>query len=397
MTSKAEGPLRGIVVVDLTRVLAGPYCTMVLADLGARVIKVELPVLGDDARHSGPFIDQEGQGPVSGYFFSVNRNKESIALNLKSPEDREIFEALVEEADVLVENFSPGTMHKLGYDWDTVHARWPELVMASISGFGQTGPYRELPAYDMVVQAMGGIMSLTGEENGPPTRVGVSIGDIAAGMFGVMGIQAALLERHRTNRGKHIDVAMLDTQVALLENALVRYQVEGKVPGPIGSRHPSITPFGVFKAKDDPFVLAAGRDAKFAVLCEQLGRAELAQDPRYTTNPLRCENHAALKADIEEALADKTAKQWMAIFKRAGVPCGPLYDVSQLMRDPQIAAREMLVELPLPSGSTLRTAGNPIKFAGDAAPDHRPAPALDQHRQQLLNEINAIQTSRRQK
>ena len=354
-------------------------------------------MLGDDARQAGPFILEEGQSPVSGYFFSVNRNKESIALNLKSPEDREIFEALVEEADVLVENFSPGTMHKLGYDWDTVHERWPALVMASISGFGQTGPYRELPAYDMVVQAMGGIMSLTGEEGGPPTRVGVSIGDIAAGMFGVMGIQAALLERHRTLRGKHVDVAMLDTQVALLENALVRYQVEGTVPGPIGSRHSSITPFGVFKAKDASLVLAAGRDAKFLVMCEELGRPDLAKDPRYTTNPLRCENHAALKGDIEQALAEKTAAQWIGIFKRAGVPCGPLYDVSQLMNDPQIAARDMLVELPLPSGATLRTAGNPIKFAGEAGPDHRPAPALDQHRQQLLDEMQAIQTSRRQK
>jgi CoA:oxalate CoA-transferase len=300
LKAKTEGPLAGIVIVDLTRVLAGPYCTMVLADLGARVIKVELPVLGDDSRHSGPFIRQEGQDALSGYFFSVNRNKESIALDLKGPHDRDIFEALVEEADVLVENFSPGTMHKLGYDWETVHARWPSLVMASISGFGQTGPYRELPAYDMVVQAMGGIMSLTGEEGGAPTRVGVSIGDIAAGMFGAIGVQAALFERCRTGCGKHVDVAMLDAQVALLENALVRYQIEEKVPGPIGSRHPSITPFGVFKAKDASFVLAAGRDAKFAVMCEHLGRPEMAQDIRYTSNPLRCENHVALKAEIEE-------------------------------------------------------------------------------------------------
>jgi CoA:oxalate CoA-transferase len=393
---RTEGPLAGIVVVDLTRVLAGPYCTMVLGDLGARVIKVELPVLGDDARHSGPFVQHEGMDALSGYFFSVNRNKESIALDLKAPHDREIFEALVEEADVLVENFSPGTMHKLGYDWQTVHARWPALVMASISGFGQTGPYRELPAYDMVVQAMGGIMSLTGEEGGQPTRVGVSIGDIAAGMFGVVGVQAALFERHRTKLGKHVDVAMLDTQVALLENALVRYQIEGKVPGPIGSRHPSITPFGVFRAKDASFVLAAGRDAKFAVLCRQLGRPDLAQDARYATNPLRCENHAALKADIEELLGARTAGEWMAIFQRAGVPCGPLCDVAQVMRDPQIAARNMLAEFQLASGSTLRTAGNPVKFAGEAQASHRPAPALDEHRQALLDELASIQSTRRQ-
>jgi CoA:oxalate CoA-transferase len=367
---------------------------MVLADLGARVIKVELPQVGDDARHVGPFLPGETE-PVSAYFLSVNRNKESIALDLKSAGDREVFEALLEEADVLVENFSPGTMHRLGYDWDTVRERWPALVMASISGFGQTGPYRELPAYDMVVQAMGGIMSLTGEEDGAPTRVGVSIGDIGAGMFAAIGVQAALIERHRTSRGKHVDIAMLDVQVAMLENALVRYQVEGKVPGPIGSRHPSITPFGVFKAKDAHLVLAAGNDPMFRLLCVQLDCAALASDPRYASNALRCENHKALKAELELALSTRSADEWIDMLRRAGVPCGPLHDVAHVMRDPQIAARNMLAEFHLASGQTIRTAASPVKFAGEQEAAPRAAPSLDEHRQVVLDELQAIQISRR--
>lgn len=388
LAAKATGPLSGLIVVDLTRVLAGPYCTLLLADLGARVIKVEMPGLGDDARHVGPFIEtSEGQPPTSGYFFSVNRNKESIALDLKSSADRVIFERLLEGADVLVENFSPGTMHRLGYDWESLHARFPKLIMASISGFGQTGPYRELPAYDMVVQAMGGVLSLTGEEGGPPTRVGVSIGDIGAGMFGAIGVQAAVIERQRTGAGKHVDVAMLDSQVALLENALVRYQVEGKAPGPIGSRHPSITPFGVFKAKSGHLVVAAGNDRMFPRLCDVLGMPEVKSDARFSTNALRCENHAELKLLIEQGLSKHPANEWIAILKESGIPCGPMNDVAGVMRDPQVRARGMLLELPLPNGRPLVTAGCPVKFSGDAEAPSTPAPTLDEHRTALLEEL----------
>ncbi len=387
LAAKNMGPLAGLVVIDLTRVLAGPYCTMTLADLGARVIKVEMPELGDDARHVGPFIESDAGPPLSGYFFSVNRNKESIALDLKSEQDRAIFERLLASADVLVENFSPGTMHRLGYDWDSLHARFPKLVMASISGFGQTGPYRELPAYDMVVQAMGGVLSLTGEEGGPPTRVGVSIGDIGAGMFGAIGVQAAIIERQRTGVGKHVDVAMLDSQVALLENALVRYQVEGKAPGPIGSRHPSITPFGVFKAKVGHLVVAAGNDRIFPRLCEILGMADTKKDSRFTTNALRCENHSALKEIIEQALAKRPATEWLAILKESGIPCGPMNDVAGVMRDPQLRSRGMLMELPLPNGQPIVTPGCPVKFSGDTEAPNTPAPGLDEHRTALLKEL----------
>jgi CoA:oxalate CoA-transferase len=390
LAPKTHGPLAGLVVIDLTRVLAGPYCTLMLADLGARVIKVELPGVGDDARHVGPFISTGQESPTSGYFFSVNRNKESIALDLKQPADRAIFERLLESADILVENYSPGTMHRLSYDWEVLHQRLPSLIMASISGFGQTGPYRELPAYDMVVQAMGGVLSLTGEEGGQPTRVGVSIGDLGAGMFGVIGIQAAVIERQRTGLGKHVDVAMLDSQVALLENALVRYQVEGKVPGPIGSRHPSITPFGVFKAKTGYLVLAAGNDRMFPRLCEVLGLDQLKHDSLFISNPARCENHAALKEHIERALEAHSAEEWLGNLKRAGIPCGPMNDVAAVMRDPQLRARGMLKELALPNGESLVTAGCPVKFAGDTEAPSTPAPALDQHRQALLQELGLM-------
>src|SRR5512145_762517 len=258
----AAGPLAGIFVLDLTRVLAGPYCTMVLADLGARVVKVEAPERGDDARQIGPFV-----GGVSAYFWSLNRGKQSIALDLRADPDRAVLEKLLARADVLVENFRPGVLERLGLGWDALHARLPRLVLASTSGFGQTGPYARRPAYDVVVQGMGGIMSLTGQPGGPPTRVGTSTGDITAGLFTAVGVLAALVERAHTGRGRHVDVAMLDCQVATLENAIARYVATGAVPGPLGTRHPSIAPFQAFATRDGFVVVAAGNDALFAKLC----------------------------------------------------------------------------------------------------------------------------------
>src|SRR3954449_8369354 len=271
-----DGPLTGVTVVDLTRVLAGPYCTMVLGDLGAIVVKVEHPDGGDDARAIGPFVDGR-----SAYLASGNRGKQSVALDLTDDADRGSFERLLDGADVLTENFRPGAMDRLGYGWDTVHARWPRLVYASTSGFGQTGPYATRPAYDMVVQAMGGVMSITGDDGGHPTRVGTSVGDITAGLFTAIGVVSALYERDRTGAGSRLDVAMLDCQVAILENALARFGATGVAPGPIGSRHPSITPFGAFAAADGHVIVAAGNDALFRKLCTVVGRAELADDPRF--------------------------------------------------------------------------------------------------------------------
>jgi CoA:oxalate CoA-transferase len=379
-----DGPLSGITVIDLTRVLAGPYCTMVLADLGARVIKVELPERGDDARHIGPFV----QGK-SAYFMSLNRGKESIALDLKSDADRAIFERLLSRADVLVENFRAGTMAKLGYGWDALHAAHPRLIYAATSGFGQTGPYAGRPAYDMVVQAMGGIMSLTGHPGSPPTRVGTSIGDITAGLFTATAINAALYARTQSGEGMMIDIGMLDCQLAILENAIARYTATGEVPGPIGSRHPSITPFEAFATADGHIVIAAGNDALFAALCRTLSRPDLAADARFATNLTRTEHCTKLKAEIERTLAARGSSEWLAELEAAGIPCGALQNVAQVLADPQIAARNMVVTADDPDIGPLRMAGNPIKLSPYPDPATRtPAPALDADRERILRELD---------
>ena len=376
----SAGPLAGILVVDLTRVLAGPFCTQVLADLGARVIKIEAPGRGDDARRIGPFLGDE-----SAYFVSLNRGKQSLALDLRAEPDRRVFERLLERADVVVENFRPGVMQRLGYGWDALAAKHPRLVMASISGFGQTGPYAERPAYDVIAQAMGGIMSLTGHPGGGPTRVGTSTGDISAGLFAVIGILAALAGRERSGRGERVDVSMLDAQVATLENAIVRHLATGELPGPLGTRHPSIAPFQALATGAGHIAVAAGNDALFAKLCRALGRPELAAAPEFASNELRTRNVDALAHRLEQALAAHDAAHWLATLAAAGIPCGPVNDIAQVVADPQVAARNMLVAI---EGSTLRVAGNPIKLAGAPDPPTRPpAPELDADRAAILAEL----------
>ena len=378
-----EGPLSAITVIDLTRVLAGPYCTMVLADLGARVIKVEVPGTGDDARHFGPFLN--GQ---SAYFMSLNRGKESIALNLKKDEDRAVFEKLLDTADVLVENYRPGTLEKLGFGWDDLHQRYPRLIYAACSGFGHTGPYATRPAYDAVVQAMGGIMSITGEPGGEPTRVGTSVGDITAGLFTAVAVNAALLHRERTGEAIKADVAMLDCQVAILENAIARYAATGEVPGRIGSRHPSITPFDSFRAQDGLLIIAAGNDVLFRRLCEAVGQPQLATVELFQTNQNRCRHHDALKAALEAALASATVEHWLATFERLGIPCGPINSVDKVLADPQVLARNMVVTATDPVAGPLRMAGNPIKLSAFADPTTRAAPpTLDGDRARILAEL----------
>ncbi len=377
-----SGPLSGLVVLDLTRVLAGPYCTMLLADLGARIVKVEPPE-GDDSRRYGPFING-----ISGYFTAFNRGKESIVIDLKKEADRVIFERLVAEADVLVENYRPSTMEKLGYGWDVLHQRHPSLICAAASGFGHTGPYSTRPAYDMVVQAMGGIMSVTGHPGGPPTRVGSSVGDITAGLFTTIGVVSALYERERTGAGMKVDVAMLDCQVAILENAITRYFATGKPPGPLGARHASIAPFAAFAAGDGHLVVAAGTDALFVKLCQALGHPALASDPRYTTNASRSDHVEALTADLESHLTKQPVAHWLEVFGKAGIPCGPINDVGQVLSDPQVLARNMVVSIDDPAMAGLRLAGNPIKLSGHADPATRAAaPTLDANRQRILDDF----------
>ncbi len=379
-----QGPLSGVVVIDLTRVLAGPYCTMILADLGARVIKVEAPG-GDDSRSFGPFVHGK-----SGYFASLNRGKESIALNLKEPADRAIFDELLGTADVLVENFRPGTMEKLGYGWEDLHGRHPGLIYAACSGFGHSGPDSHRPAYDLVVQAMGGIMSLTGYPDSPPTRVGSSIGDIAAGMFTAIGVNAALYNRARTGDGVKIDVAMLDSQIALLENAIARYGATGEVPGPIGARHPSIAPFEAYATKESYVVVAAGNDTLFGKLCTVIERPELVENPLFATNDLRIEHVAALKDELETTFKSRTRDHWLALLEENGIPCGPINTVAEAIAQPQVEARRMVITTDDPVAGTILMAGNPVKVSGfDDPASRRASPELDADRAAVLDLIGS--------
>ncbi len=372
-------PLSGLRVLDLTRVLAGPYCTMVLADLGAEVIKVEVPGRGDDARHFGPFV-----GPESAYFMSLNRNKKSVALNLKHERGRQVFLKLVRRADVLVENFRPGTMDKLGLGYGRLSAENPALVYAAISGFGHTGPYRTKPAYDIVVQGMGGIMSITGHPGGPPTRVGASIGDITAGLFGAVGILAALRERERTGRGRFVDVAMLDCQVAILENAIARYEVSGEVPGPIGNRHPSITPFTAVEASDGYLIIAVGNDALWEKFCRLVGREDLLDDPRFRTNQDRTENWDELEPLLADIFSTRTVQEWLSALGDAGIPCGPINTIDRVVSDPQVRARGMIVTVDHPDAGPVKMAASPVKLAPPPPCHYRPSPRLGEHTREVL-------------
>ena len=377
-----DGPLKGLLVLDLTRVLVGPYCTMVLSDLGARVIKVEAPEIGDDSRKFGPFIEEQ-----SAYFMSLNRGKESIALNLKNEDDKKIFEKILAKADILVENFKPGTLEKWGYGWNDLKDKYPKLIYASASGFGQTGPMKELPAYDMVVQGMGGLMSVTGQPNSEPTRVGTSIGDITAGLFTAIGVNAALFDRTKTGKGSHIDVSMLDCQIAILENAIARYLSKGEIPQPMGSRHPSIAPFEAFKTKNSYIIIAAGNEKLFQGMCEVLNCDCYKQD-NFKDNQSRNKNIDELKLIIESKLKDKTTEDWVSLFTEKKIPCGPIYNIKEAVENPQIEFRNMIVSANHNKIGKFKMAGNPIKMSNYEDKSTRgEIPDLDQHRDKILKEF----------
>ena len=379
-----SGPLAGVTVVDLSRILAGPYCTLLMAELGARVIKVETPKTGDDARAYGPFLKGK-----SAYFMSVNRGKESIALNLKDKGDRTIFEKLLEKADVIVENFRPGTMEKLGYGWEQLHAKYPKLIYAAASGFGHSGPDSLRPAYDMVVQGMGGIMSITGTPGGPPVRIGMSIGDIGAGLYTCIGVNSALYHRAQTGEATKVDIGMFDCQLALLENAILRYFLSGKPPGPLGVRHPNIAPFEAFDTADGKIIIAAGNDSLYVKLMEALGRPELAKAEKYLTNDLRLQSMEELKGDIEAVLKTKGMAHWIAVLDKAGVPAGPINNVGQAIESPQAQARNMVITTEDPVAGTVKLVGNPIKLSGFPDPATRkPAPELDADRERILKSLS---------
>jgi len=378
-----DGPLKNLLVIDLTRVLVGPYCTMILSDLGARVIKIEAPETGDDSRKFGPFIEN-----YSAYFMSLNRGKESIALNLKNQDDKKIFDKILSKADILVENFKPGTLEKWGYGWNEVSIKHPKLIYASASGFGQTGPLKELPAYDMVVQGMGGLMSVTGHPNSEPTRVGTSIGDITAGLFTAIGINAALYDRQKTGKGTYIDVSMLDCQIAILENAIARYLSKNEIPEPMGSRHPSIAPFEAFKTKDSYIIIAAGNDKLFAKLCDVLEIPEILNDKKFNTNSLRCKNMDSLKEIFEKKLKMKATEEWINKMQEFKIPCGPIYNIKQAVENPQIEKRNMIVKSYHKIIGEFKSAGNPIKMSTYKDENVRgDIPDLDEHREKILKEF----------
>ncbi|SKC42559.1 CaiB/BaiF CoA transferase family protein [Maledivibacter halophilus] len=374
--------LEGIKVLDLTRVLAGPYSTMILADLGAQVIKIEKPETGDDSRQFGPYIEDE-----SAYFMSINRNKKSVTLNLKKKKGKEILLGLVKEVDVVVENFRPGTMEKLGLGYDVLKEVNPKIIYAAASGFGHTGPYSKRPAYDAVVQAMGGIMSITGQKGGKATRVGSSIGDITAGLFCTIGILAALINRNSIGKGQKVDVAMLDCQVAILENAIARYIVSGIVPQPAGNRHSSIVPFEPFDTKDGEIMVAAGNDVLWVKLCKALGIEKLAYDERFLTNPLRNKNYNELRPIVAKHFMEKTTKEWQDILDDIGVPNGPINTIDKVLKNPQILAREMIVEVEHPRAGKMKMPGIPIKLSETPGTIRTAAPILGQHTQEILKEM----------
>ena len=373
------GALTGIRVLDLTRVLAGPYATMVLGDLGAEVIKLEQPGTGDESRNFGPF-----KNGFSLYFMSVNRGKQSLTLDLKAPQGKEIFLELVKQSDVLVENFRPGAMKKLGLDYETLKQSQPSLIYAACSGFGQTGPYAERGAYDMIIQGMGGIISITGEPMRPPVRVGTSISDITAALFTAIGILSALRHRDRRGAGQLVDVAMLDSMVAILENAIVRHFATGEIPQPLGSQHPAITPFEAFESADAYIIIAIGNDSLWEKFCQHVERLDLVSDERFATNASRTTNHDQLHPILAEIMRRRTTVQWIEGLDALGVPCGPINTIDKVVNHPQILAREMIAKVSHDITGSVEVPGVPIKLSKTPGQVTTPAPALGEHTAKIL-------------
>lgn len=376
-------PLAGFRVLDLSRILAGPFCTMLLGDLGAEVIKVERPGTGDDTRAWGPpFAAGE-----SAYYLCANRNKKSVTVNLKSPQGQDIVRQLARISDVLVENFKAGELAQLGLGYEQLKALNPGLVYCSITGYGQTGPDSDLPGYDFIIQGRGGVMSITGEPEGEPMKVGVAIADITAGLFAANAIQAALLARARTGHGQAIDIALLDCQVAWLANVASNYLVSGQRPGRFGNGHPTIVPYQSFRAREGFFCLAVGNDGQWQKLCHLLGRPELAVDPRFATNPARVQHRDVLIPLLQEMFLTQDSAFWLREITAAGIACGPVQTIDQVFADPQVLARDMVWTVPHPTAGEVRLTGSPLKLSETPVVCYLPPPLLGQHTDEVLTAL----------
>jgi crotonobetainyl-CoA:carnitine CoA-transferase CaiB-like acyl-CoA transferase len=378
-----SGPLAGVRILDLSRILSGPFATMIFADLGAEVIKLENPRTGDDTREWAPPY----QGDQSAYFLSVNRNKRGVAVDLKTARGREIALRLADQADVVVENFRPGTSSRLGLGYDDLSARNPGLIYASISGFGQTGPYASEPGYDAIAQALGGLMSVTGEADGEPVRVGNSAADLGASMWAAIGILAALHARHATGRGEWIDISLLDGQIASLTYLAGGYFASGEVPRRYGSAHPSIVPYQALRTADGHLMVAVGNDTLWQRFAPLVGLPELVEDPRFVSNPQRVANRAQLIPLIEAALATRGSAAWADELSRVGIPAGAINSIDAALEHPQVRARDMVLSTEHPTAGTLRMTGSPIKLSRYAATVRRPPPTLGQHTDEVLSEL----------
>ncbi|MDI3298106.1 MAG: CoA transferase [Bacillota bacterium] len=382
MSTVGRPPLEGVRVLDFSRILSGPYCSMMLADWGADVIKVERPGSGDDTRQWGPpFL-----GGESAYFLSVNRNKRSLAVDLATAEGRRVVYRIAETADVVIENFRPGTADRLGIGYRQLRQFNPRLVYCSISGFGQTGPDRDRPGFDAVAQAMSGMMSITGEPDGEPTKHGMSIADLTAGMWAAFAIVAALYERERSGEGQYLDVSLLDGQIAWLTYVAGAYFATGRNPSRLGSAHPNIVPYQPFATADGHIMVAVGNDRLWRSFCEALGLPELAGDPRFATNPARVEHRSELIPLLAARLATRSSAEWTEALDRAGVPCGPILTVGEALSHPQVAAREMVVEMDHPTAGRIRTTGLPVKFSRTPGRIASPPPLLGQQTLEILRE-----------
>jgi formyl-CoA transferase len=383
-SDKPQPLLEGIRVIDLTRVLAGPFCTMLLGDLGADVIKVEVPGRGDDTRQWGPPFTPQGE---SAYFLSANRNKRSLTLNLKSEQGLRILRELIASGDVLIENFRAGTLEGWGLDYDALQQLRPGLIYCTITGYGYSGPYRQRPGYDFIVQAMSGFMSVTGPAEGEPFRAGVAIADLASGMFACNAVLASLFARERSGRGQRIDIALLDCQLALMSYVASNYLVSGEPPKRYGNAHPNIVPYEVFRGSDDYFAFAAGNDAQWGKFCRQVGHPDWAVDPRFATNPARLENRVVLVGLLNELFAGRPVAEWLALCEQIGLPAGPINSIDRVLDDPQILARGMRLEVAHATEGNLPILGSPLAIPTAPAEVRLAPPTLGQHTEDILGAL----------